>query len=127
PYYRNEDMRKAALVVVTRGGCRQGIVGGNRGHEHGHAGGDDERDGDDLPAHGAEIAQQLAVEQAHQLSSSGERRRAFFSSPTICPSRRRSTRSAMPAMASLWVMTMAVVPSSVFARAIAPSTSFPVS
>ena len=42
------------------------------------------------------------------------------------PSTSRSTRSAMPAIAALCVITIAVVPSSELMRAITSSTSLPV-
>ena len=46
--------------------------------------------------------------------------------PATLPSDSRTTRSAMPAMAALWVMTTVAVPSSRFTVSIASSTTTPV-
>ncbi len=127
PLDRHEHVGKPGLLVEPAEGRLERIVGRHRRDEHGNAGGDQQRDGDDLRAHGGEIAHELAIEQAHQLNSSGDSRRALRSIATMRPPPSRSTRSAMPAIAALWVMITIVVPSSLFTRAIAASTSLPVS
>src|SRR5690606_6508670 len=96
-----------------------------------------QRDGERLAPHAREVAQQLAIqrqrqpcqgeEAVHQESSDGVSRVVLRSIPWIRPSPSRMMRSAMRAIAALWVMTTTVVPSSRLIRSITSSTSLPVS
>ena len=77
------------------------------------------------------VAQQLAVERgiviAHHDSSCGASFLCVRSSTAATrPSASRMTRSAMAAIAALWVITTVVVPSSALMRASASSTTTPV-
>ncbi len=122
-----EHVREARRVVVVVARPHQRAVGRERADEAADAAGDHQRDGHHLGLQRPEIPQQLAVEGFHQEISAGVSLRAGFSSPTILPLPRRSTRSAMPEMAALCVITIAVVPSSALILAITSSTSLPVS
>ena len=124
---RDEHLREAGACVEAITPCTQGAIGRYRSDKDGHAGRDHQRNRDHLAAHGPDIPQQLAIEQAHQRTSFGVSLCGLRSSPTMRPPPRRRTRSAMPAMAALWVMMTVVVPSSSLARAMAASTTFPVS
>ncbi|MGY4307577.1 hypothetical protein ACVIJ6_004820 [Bradyrhizobium sp. USDA 4369] len=123
----DEDLRKPRLCIELLAASAQRLIGGDRADEHGDTRRNQQGDGDHLPAHGADIAPELAVEQAHHVTSSAESRRGLRVSPTMRPPPSRSTRSAMPAIAALWVMMMVVVPSRSLARAIAANTTLPVS
>ena len=112
PFERDETCGNRALGVEAVAPGSQRIIGRYRGDEYRDAGGDHQRNRHDLPAHGEDIPQKFAIQQAHQRTSSGESRRALRSSPTMRPPPSRSTRSAMPAIAALWVMITVVVPSS---------------
>ena len=123
------------------------------GHEAADAAGHHQRNGQRLAPHATEVAQQLAVERAdanplgpsalslregirsrgrpcrahaHHDSSAGAIFCSLRSMRRIRPSPKCTTRSAMPAMAALCVITMAVVPSSRLMRSITSSTSLPV-
>ena len=122
-----EDLRETRAVIKTVAAGLQRIECRYRRDEDGHARRHHQRDADHLTAQGRDVAPQFAVEQAHQRSSSGESRRALRSSPTMRPPPRRRTRSAIPAIAALCVMMTVVVPSRSLTRAIAASTTLPVS
>jgi len=95
--------------------------GGDTAHRH-------QRNRHSLAAHAPQVAHQLAVEraQAYHAMSSGDRRAALRSIRVICPLPIYTTRSAMPAIAALWVMMTMVVPSSRFTRCSTCSTILPV-
>ena len=126
-FQRNEDLREARACIEAIAPGAQGIVGRYRSDKYGHARRYHQGNRDHLAAHGRDIPQQLAIEQGHQRTSSGVSRRGLRSSPTMRPPPRRRTRSAMPAIAALWVMITVVVPSCSLTRAIAASTTLPVS
>ena len=88
---------------------------------------DDGRNGRNLSLEANHVPQELSIERFHQLNSSGETRRSFGLSSEIRPLVMRITRSAMAAMAALWVITAVVVPSSRLTRSMAFKTSLPVS
>ena len=126
PLERGKHVSKARLgvVQVTRPG--QGVVGREAGDKSRHPAGHHQCDGDGLTPHQAQIAQQFAVEGLHQDSSLGLSLWALVSTRWMRPPPRDRMRSAMPAMAALWVMTMVVVPSSRLMRSMTSSTSLPV-
>ena len=75
-----------------------------------------QRDRHRLAAHVPQVAPQLAVEGAHgggyQRNSAAAWRTALRSMRATCPSPKYTTRSAIPAITALWVITTVVVPSS---------------
>ena len=130
-HQRDEEVSETFLREV--GGLRalQRAQGGHRHHEHGDAAGDDRADGEPLPPHREEVAQQLFVDRfqnllRYQLSSSAPRRVVFSRTSEIWPSASEITRCAMSAMTALWVMMAVVVPSSRLTLSIASSTATPV-
>src|SRR6185369_3304736 len=98
------------------------------GDETGDAAGHHQCDGEGLAPQQPQVPERFSVQGFHgyQDSSAGVKRRAGISMLAMRPSASRMTRSAMPAMAALCVMTMAVVPSSRLIRAMTSSTSLPV-
>ncbi len=127
PLETHEDLREPRSRVEALHGRIERFVSGDRPNEDGDAGCDQQRDRQHLAPHRADVTQQFSIEQAHQCTSSAESRCALRSSPTIRPPPSRSTRSAMPAIAALCVMMIVVVPRRSLARAIAASTTLPVS
>ncbi len=123
---QREDVGEAIGLVVRALRREQRLVRAAHGDVRGHRGGDDERDRECLSAHVPQIAQELPV-QHHHDSSSGEILCAFDRTSTIVPLPIRITRSAIPAIAALWVMTAVVVPRSRLMSCRTLSTSFPVS
>ena len=124
---RDENLREARIRIEAIAPGLQRIVCRNRGDEYRDTRRHHQRNREHLSPHGGNITQEFAIEQAHQRTSSGESRRALCCSSTMRPPPSRSTRSAMPAIAALWVMTTVVVPSCSLTRAIAASTTLPVS
>ena len=110
PFGTGEYGGKMRLVIERRLRGEQRLVGRNRRHQHRYAASQYEGNADDLAAHAGEIADQLAVQHAHQLISSGARRCSFTTVRAMAPSARCTTRSAMLAIAALCVMTITVVP-----------------
>ena len=104
----------------------QRVVGGERGDQRRDPARDDQRDRHRLRLHLREVAHELAVDRFHQAISAAVSRCALTSTPAMRPSASRNTRSAMPAIAALCVITTAVVPSSRLMRAITSSTTLPV-
>ncbi len=121
-----EHLPEARRFVEVVACPLEGVVRRERAGEAGERAGDDQRDGDDLALQLPQVAQQLAVDGLHQESSDGVSLRAFASTCVMRPSARCITRSAIPAIATLCVMTTAVVPSSTLIRAITSSTTLPV-
>src|SRR5690606_34105637 len=134
---RREYIGEPLLGIESIAGDDQRIDRAQAGDEAADAAGHHQRDGERLAPHAREVAQQLAVERqrhpcegkqaVHQESSDGVSRVALRSMPRIRPSPSRMMRSAMRAIAALWVMTTTVVPSSRLIRSITSSTSLPVS
>ena len=133
---RREDVAEAVTVVVGAQRQVERVEGREHRDEDGDAGRDDQGDGDRLPSDGPQVAQQLAVER-RQARGGGRRagsppdlpraaRTSFAWSLTMRPSASVTTRSPMPAIAALWVITATVVPSSRLTRASASSTTTPV-
>ena len=121
-----KDRGKVCLVIEHGLGGEQRLVCRHCRHKHGDPAGHDQGNGYDLAAHPAKIARELAIQHAHQLISSADSRLAFATTRAMVPSARCTTRSAIPAIAALWVMTTAVVPSSRLIRAMAARTTTPV-
>ena len=109
---RSEHLCKARALVVVGLHALQRLVGRQRRAEGGDATRDHQRDRHHLAAQVPDIPHQLAVEHAHHWISSGESFFALRVTSAMRPSAMRSTRSAMPAIAALCVITAAVVPSS---------------
>jgi hypothetical protein len=127
PLQVDEEIGEAAFDVVAVAGAGQGVDRRQAAHESRHAARDDERDRERLAPHQAQVAQQLAIERLHQLSSPAPHLCALPSTAWMRPPPSRITRSAMRAIAALCVITMTVVPSSRLMRAMTSSTSLPVS
>src|SRR4051812_10907824 len=102
-----------AVTLVIRIACAHDrVVRALDRHEGRYAAGDHQRDRDHLTLERGEIAEQLAIERSHQVSSSGRSLRELTSVLFTRPSARVTTRSAMLAMGALCVMIAVVVPSS---------------
>src|SRR5688572_26041419 len=100
-------------MIVGALGSPQRVEVGEVHDVHRHAGADDECNCECLAGHAPDVAQQLPVESAdHHDSSRGViLRPPRLSTLATRPSASRITRSAIPAIAALWVITMVVVPS----------------
>src|SRR3990172_8834451 len=107
-----EDIGEARRIVVILARPPQRIVGGKRTDKTGDTGRHYQCDSDGLALHLPKVAHQLSIEHLHQRNSSGVSLRVLRSTRVMRPSARCMTRSAMPAMAALCVITTAVVPSS---------------
>src|SRR5690606_33922443 len=137
PLHRGEHVGEALLGVEAVARGDQGVHRAEAGDEAADAAGDDQGDRERLAPHARQVAQQLAIERQrnpcqaeeadHHESSEGDSLVGLRSIPWMRPSPRRMTRSAMRAIAALWVMTTTVVPSSRLIRSITSSTSLPVS
>jgi hypothetical protein len=122
----HERVRETRLLVVARLQPLERVVRGERADVAGDARRHHERDREHLAAQLPDVAQQLAVEHAYHVISSGLTLVALRVISAMRPSAIRITRSAIRAIGALCVITTAVVPSSALMRAIACNTILPV-
>ena len=69
PLEMGKDVRKAVTLVVSVLGQRQRIERTQRHHEQRHAGGHDQANGQHLPFHTPNVAQEFAVQRAHRATT----------------------------------------------------------
>jgi hypothetical protein len=124
-----EQVGKARLGVEAVARQRQRVDRRQRGQEAADAAGHHQRDGQRLAPHQAQVAQQLAVQGLHAVTTPAPTATPCarcLARAGCCRRRARSRGRPCAAMAALCVITTAVVPSSRLMRAMASSTSLPV-
>ncbi len=129
-----EEIREALLLVVGGLGPGEIALHAAQRDEEGDARRHDQYNGEKGTAQVPDVAKELAVERSHRpprdpspLELSGRWRTGLEMISTILPLRNRTTRSAIPPIAALWVITATVVPISRWTFSRTSRTSFPVS
>src|SRR6185437_5258514 len=126
-FHVDKYVREPKVRIESGARLLQRMVRAQTSHESAGGRRHNQGNGRHLTFHARKVAAQLSMQHAHQESSEGRTRAELRSTRSMRPSARYSTRWAMRPITTLCVITTVVVPSSAFTRAIASSTSRPVS